>query len=74
MLLLQGRPLELQQDGTVATLRTLFIGTAERHEIYFSCLLSLKAKVKKHDRYLLVPNRGKKSLSLLRQLEPNIDT
>ena len=59
---------------TVATLRTLFIGTAERHEIYFSCLLSLKAKVKKHDRYLLVPNRGKKSLSLLRQLEPNIDT
>ena len=39
MLLLLGRPPELQQDRTVATLRTIFIGTAERHEIYFSCLL-----------------------------------
>ena len=39
MLLLQGRTPELQQDRAVATFTTIFIGTAERHDIYIFCLL-----------------------------------
>ena len=73
MLLLLGRPPELQQDRTVATLRTIFIGKA-------ACLLPAfhnfcnKVKTKKHDRYLLTPSWGRKSLSLLTSILNNCNS
>ena len=77
MLLLLGRPPELQQDRTVATLRTIFIGKAERHEIYFSCLLFIIFATKWKQRNTTdtcLHQVGRKSLSLLTSILNNCNS